>query len=233
MRLDKFLSNSTSLCRKEATLAIRKGRVKIDGSTVTDPSLHIDENINKITIDDSVVRYKKYLYIMLNKPAGYVSSTDDPSGPTVLELLPEELRTKKLFPCGRLDKYTTGLMIMTNDGVSTHFNLSPKHHAEKVYEFTTEKELEHISELESGVHIEGGYFTKPCKITKTAPKGGKIVLTEGKYHQIKQMLHAVGNEIVTLRRISFAGINLDAKLKEGQWRELTYEEELLFKNANQ
>lgn len=228
MRLDKLIASQTGLSRKEATAALRSGRVCVDSAVVRDPAMHVEPEKQEITLDTKLISYQKFLYIMLRKPQGYVSSTDDPGAPTVLELLPEELRHRGLFPCGRLDRYTTGLMILTDDGVSAHYRLSPKHHAEKVYSFTCERPLCRIDELEAGVHIAGGYLTKPCRIEQTGEFSGRITLTEGKYHQIKQMLHAVGNRIVTLERISFAGIELDQSLAEGQWRYLTEAEAALF-----
>ncbi|MBQ3100182.1 MAG: rRNA pseudouridine synthase [Clostridia bacterium] len=228
MRLDKLIASQTTLSRKEAAAALRAGRVTLDGKAVRDPAMHVDPEKQEITLDNAVISYKKFLYIMLNKPEGYVSSTDDPGAPTVLELLPDELRKRELFPCGRLDRYTTGLMILTDDGVSAHYRLSPKHHVEKVYEFTCEKPLGRIDELEAGVHIEGGYLTKPCKVERLSEFEGRITLTEGKYHQIKQMLYAVGNKIVTLNRVSFGEILLDPALGRGQWRYLTDAEIALF-----
>lgn len=228
MRLDKLISSQTALSRREAAAALKAGRIRVDGAAVRDPAMHIDPERQEITLDSVLISYKKFIYVMLNKPPGYVSSTDDPGAPTVLELLPDELRSRGLFPCGRLDRYTTGLMILTDDGVSAHYQLSPKHHAEKVYEFTCERPLERIDELESGVHIAGGYLTKPCRIQKNGEFSGIITLTEGKYHQIKQMLGAVGNRIVTLRRICFAGIGLDPSLSEGEWRYLSDGEAALF-----
>lgn len=229
MRLDKFLASQTALSRKEATAALRSGRVTVDGETVRDPALHIEPESQTVTLDSRRLTYAQFVYVMLNKPQGYVSSTDDPGAPTVLELLPDELRSRGLFPCGRLDRYTTGLMILTDDGASSHYRLSPKHHAEKVYHFTTERPLEQIDRLEAGVHIAGGYLTRPCRIERLGDCEGLITLTEGKYHQIKQMLGAVGNRILTLRRISFAGIRLDDSLEEGQWRFLTPDELELFR----
>ena len=228
MRLDKLIASQTTLSRKEAAAALRAGRVTLDGKAVRDPAMHVDPEKQEITLDNAVISYKKFLDLMLNKPEGYVSSTDDPGAPTVLELLPDELRKRELFPCGRLDRYTTGLMILTDDGVSAHYRLSPKHHVEKVYEFTCEKPLGRIDELEAGVHIEGGYLTKPCKVERLSEFEGRITLTEGKYHQIKQMLYAVGNKIVTLNRVSFGEILLDPALGRGQWRYLTDAEIALF-----
>ena len=166
---------------------------------------------------------------MLNKPEGYVSATEDGRERVVTELLPEEERRKDLFPCGRLDKNTVGLIILTNDGDSAHRLLSPKHHVPKTYAFKSKFPLstEDVESLEAGVDI-GGYVTKPCAVVLDEDKsGGKITITEGKYHQIKLMLDAVKNKIVYLERITFGNIKLDKNLKRGEWRHLTSEEESL------
>ena len=227
MRLDKYISGASGLSRKEAGAAIRRGRVCVDEVKSTNPAAQVSDKAS-VTLDGAPVIYREFFYIMLNKPQGYVSSTDDPGAPTVIELLPPELAAKGLFPCGRLDRYTTGLMILTNDGDASHRALSPKSHVEKVYAFTCRDPLSRTEELESGVHIAGGYLTKPCRLEPTGERSGLITLREGKYHQIKQMLEAVGNKIVTLERVSFAGIPLDPGLAPGEWRELTPGEEALF-----
>ena len=150
----------------------------------------------------------------------------------MLDLLPDEERRLNLFPCGRLDKNTLGLVILTNDGDSAHKCLSPKHHVSKIYKFECKcpLPLENVKALENGVDI-GGYFTKPCKITMDSDTSGEITLTEGKYHQIKRMLEAVDNKITYLERITFGGIRLDASLGRGEWRYLTADEEALFING--
>lgn len=229
MRIDKFLSSAGTLSRSRTGIAVKKGRICVNGEVVKKANFNVDENADIVTLDGVVISYRKFIYIMLNKPMGYVSATTDKNAPCVTELLDEGLRKFELFPVGRLDKYTTGLMILTNDGMTAHKALSPKHHAEKVYRFTVAKPLEKIEELQSGVHIEGGYLTKPCRVKRLGEKEGEITLTEGKYHQIKQMMHAVGNEILTLERISFAGIPLDIKLSPGEYRELTKDETELLK----
>lgn len=221
VRLDKYVSSAASLSRKEASAAVRADRVCVGGVTAADPGARIDPASASVTLDGAPLYFKKFVYIMLNKPQGYVSSTDDPGAPTVLELLPPELRARGVFPCGRLDRYTTGLLILTDDGAAAHRLLAPKSHVAKTYEFTTRDPLGRTDELESGVHIAGGYLTKPCTVTPTGPRSGSITLTEGKYHQIKQMLEAVGNKIVTLRRVSFGGVALDPDLAPGAWRELS------------
>jgi 16S rRNA pseudouridine516 synthase len=169
---------------------------------------------------------------MLNKPEGFVSATEDGRDPTVLTLLPQELQRIGLFPCGRLDKYTLGLMLLTNDGELSHRLLSPRHHVEKRYAYTCKFPLssEDMSILEAGVELEDGYLTKPARIiAEPQTLGGIIVLTEGKYHQIKRMFDAVGNKIRSLERITFGPLSLDPSLERGDWRYLTDEETALLK----
>lgn len=231
MRLDKFLSNMGKATRTESGRLVRMGKVLINGAVAKRADCHINPDTDIITLCGAVVEYKQFTYIMLNKPAGYVSATDDEREKTVLDLIPEEERRKKPFPCGRLDKDTLGLVILTTDGDSAHRLLSPKHHAKKVYKFKCQAPLssEDVKQIEDGVDI-GGYVTMPCKIEMDRDGlGGLITLTEGKYHQIKRMLEAVSNKITYLERISFGGIKLDTSLERGQWRFLTPEEELLFK----
>lgn len=225
MRIDKFLTHSGILSRREAAKAIKVGLVLCDGEVIKKPDTHIDEHSAVVTYRGKIIGYDEYTYIMLNKPAGYVSATDDPREQTVLELLPEELRRRGLFPCGRLDKNTVGLLILTNDGETAHKNLSPKHHAEKKYYFECRSVIEKADEMEKGVTLDDGYKTKPCHIEPKDEKSGVITLTEGKYHQIKRMFEAYGNKITYLERISFSGIPLDPKLRRGEWRTLTKEEE--------
>lgn len=229
MRLDKLLCECGKASRSEAGKLIRGGKVTVNGQIVKKPDFKVNEERDIITLFDKIVEYKKFTYIMLNKPIGYVSATEDENDPCVLDLVSDEDRKKGLFPCGRLDKNTLGLVILTNDGEGAHRALSPKHHVSKVYLFECERGLsdDDINRLENGVDI-GGYITKPCKIKMTADRVGEITLTEGKYHQIKRMLNAVDNQITYLERISFGDILLDPKLGRGKWRYLTKEEEKLF-----
>ena len=224
MRLDKFLSETKTLSRTETSKAVKQGKITVNGTAAAKPNISVDPEKDVIALSGRVIEYNKYRYIMLNKPEGYVSATDDKSAPFVTQLLSDELQKFELFPVGRLDKYTVGLMILTDDGQLAHRLLSPKHHAEKVYHFKCERPLERITELESGVHIEGGYLTKPCRVKRLSEFEGEITLTEGKYHQIKQMLYAVGNKITYLERIKFADIPLDPCLERGEWRFLTENE---------
>ena len=229
MRLDKFLSNMGKATRSESGKLVRQGKVLVNGVPAKKSDQQVNPDTDTVTLNGIPVTYKKFTYIMLNKPDGYVSATDDPSEKTVLDLVDPEDRRKGLFPCGRLDKNTLGLVILTNDGENAHRLLSPKHHVSKVYKFTSLKPLSQADacQLEKGVDI-GGYFTKPCLVTLTGENEGEITLTEGKYHQIKRMLEAVDNKITYLERISFGDIKLDTSLARGQWRYLTPEEEGIF-----
>lgn len=231
MRIDKLLSSAGIASRKEAARAAKNGGVTVDGQVVRDLSLHIDPMVNLVAYCGEQVQYRANTYIMLNKPAGYVSSTDEKDGKIVLELLDDRLRKIGLFPCGRLDKDTLGLLILTDDGPLAHRLLSPRHHAEKTYYFRTAHPLADgdCKQLENGVDIGEEKPTLPAKITMLGLSEGKITLTEGKYHQIKRMMEAVGNEITYLERISFAGIPLDPALARGEWRFLTADEEALLK----
>ncbi len=225
MRLDKFIADTGIASRKEIARAAKQGLVTLDGKAVRDVSVHIDENTARVTYCGSAVRWRQYVYVMLNKPAGYISSTEE-GGRTVMTLLPGEYTKMDCFPCGRLDIDTVGLLIITNDGPLAHELLSPKHHAEKTYFFRCEPPMkkESVPVLESGVDI-GGYMTKPCKLSLDEGGGsGHITLTEGKFHQIKRMLEAVGSKITYLRRVEFGGITLGEALAEGQWRELSEDE---------
>ena len=227
MRLDKFLSVTGTLSRSESKKAIRAGRVSVDGVAAKSGELQLDPEKARVRFDGREIVYRRFTYIMLNKPEGYVSATDDPRDKTVLELLPDELRKFNLFPCGRLDKYTLGLMLITDDGELSHRLLAPKSHVSKDYRFRSEKPVSEADRLalEAGVHIEGGYLTKPARVAlDEGAESGIITICEGKYHQIKQMLEAVSNKITYLERVSFGPLKLDERLARGEWRFLTEEE---------
>lgn len=221
MRLDKYLVSTGVCSRSEASAAIRKGTVWVNGSVVKSPSVAINENEDSVIFCGRQLVYRKFTYIMLNKPTGVVSATED-GDVTVIDLLPDELKRIGLFPCGRLDKNTTGLMLLTNDGVLSHKLLAPKSHVDKTYRFSCKFPLSDgdISLLEAGVDI-GGYVTASCKVERTDEKNGNITISEGKYHQIKLMMQAVHNQITSLERISFANLVKDENLGLGEWRYLT------------
>lgn len=227
MRIDKLLSELGLCSRKESALLVKQRALLLDGKPVTKASDPIDPATQTLTLKGEPVRYKRFFYVMLNKPEGYVSSTDDPGAPTVMELLPEQYRKAGLFPCGRLDRNTLGLMLLTNNGPLAHRLLSPKHHVEKTYAFFVKFPLssEDVAQLEKGVTLETGEQTRPCRLVLDSPTSGRITLTEGKYHQIKRMAKAVHNQITYLERIAFGPLTLDPALSRGEWRELTLEEE--------
>ena len=233
MRIDKFLSELGIATRREAQAAAKRGLVAVNGIPERDLSRHIQPESDKIEYGGRLIEYRRYTYVMLNKPEGYVSATEDTKNPYVTELLPEELRRRELFPVGRLDKDTVGLMILTNDGATAHSVLSPKHHVDKLYRFKCIEPLRADCETVflNGIVLGDGYECKSAVLTADDDRlGGLIKLTEGKYHQIKRMLGAVGNKITFLERVSFADIPLDEGLARGEWRYLTENEENLLKS---
>lgn len=226
MRLDKFIVESGLASRTEITKVAKNGGVTVNGQVVRRASGHIDPTSDKVTYLGKEVIWREFTYVMLNKPEGYVSATDDDKFPTVITLLPDELQRIGLFPCGRLDKNTFGLMILTNNGPLSHKLLAPKNHVSKKYRFKVKFPIseDDVNALESGVDI-GGYVTAPCKVEMIGEKEGYITLTEGKYHQIKLMAEAVHNQITYLERVTFGPIALDEGLGRGEWRYLTEDEQ--------
>ena len=223
MRLDKFFSEMGILSRKECAVAAKRGRITLDGKPVTRADVHIDPENSTVTLDGERVGYEKYLYIMLDKPAGVLSATEDKRQSTVLDLLEDRHRKLELFPCGRLDKDTTGFLLMTNDGDLAHRLLSPRYHVEKTYAYTLRDPLS-VSDalrIEAGVDIGEKNITAPAKVEPTGENEGLITITEGKFHQIKRMFAAVGNEVTALRRVRFGGIDIDPDLGPGGYRELS------------
>ena len=223
IRLDKYLGESGVFSRSEATRAIRSGRIAVNGEVVRDAAAKVDETTAAVTVDGQAVRWTKYRYVMLNKPADVVSTTDD-TPKSVMKLFPPEFTRLGMFPCGRLDIDTVGLLLVTNDGPTAHELLSPKHHREKTYGFEClPLTMEMKKKLEEGVELSD-FTSKPCIVQLDDATHGQITVTEGKYHQIKRMFHAVGSEITFLERLTFAGLTLDKKLARGEWRELTENE---------
>lgn len=224
IRLDKYLSDSGKFTRSEAGRAIKSGRVTVNGVSARSPSEKINEESAAVCVDGVKLGYDKFRYIMLNKPAGYVSTTDDDVN-SVMKLLPPELRKNGMFPCGRLDIDTLGFLLITNDGETAHNLLSPKHHCAKTYKFECAPPITEDMRirLESGIEFSD-FTSKPCTVVMNAADRGEITVSEGKYHQIKRMFHAVGSEITYLERVSFADIPLDSSLERGEWRMLNENE---------
>ena len=221
MRIDKFISESGIASRKDAARAAKSGGVIVDGVAVKDLSKHIDPASAKVFYLGREIVYRKYTYVMLNKPEGYVSATEDSKLPCVVELLPDELRKQELFPVGRLDRDTVGLMILTNNGQLAHSLLSPKHHVENEYFFKAAEPLKAEAEelFKNGVTLADGYECKSAGLALSEDRmSGYITLTEGKYHQIKRMVASLDNKVVYLERVRFSDISLDAALARGEWR---------------
>ena len=234
MRLDKFLSVTATATRSEAGKAARAGQITVNGVPVKKADVQIDPDKDRVTYCGSPVAYKQYHYVLLNKPDGYVSATEDGRDPTVLELLPPQYTAFGLFPCGRLDKHTLGLMLLTDDGDTAHRLLSPRRHVSKRYAFRCKFPLtkEECERFREGLVLEDGYETKPADIELNEDmRSGVITLVEGKYHQIKRMLEALHNQITYLERISFGPLTLPVDLDRGEWRELTPEEEAAILDA--
>ena len=233
MRLDKYISLAGVASRTETSKAVRSGEVLVGGIPAKKADMQVDPDTVSVIFRGQPVTYRQFTYILIHKPDGVVSATEDGREQTVLDLLPEELRRIRpaLFPCGRLDKHTTGLMILTNNGDLSHRLLSPTRHVDKTYAFSVKFPLsdEDVTSLESGVDI-GGYVTAPCKV-ELDPRdpdergvSGRITLHEGKYHQIKLMMEARHNQITRLARITFGPLTLDPALSAGEWRMFSEEE---------
>jgi len=227
MRIDRFISEQTGASRSEAKVMLKKAQVFVNGTVVKSADMKIDPECDKIVIGGKEITYRKFMYIMLNKPEDVVCATRDGLSSTVLELLPPEFRRKGLFPAGRLDKDTEGFVFITDDGALAHKMLSPKNHVEKEYVVTLEKPAEERYEtvFASGMTIDGDEKCLPAKLAFTNdPYVVRLVLHEGKYHQVKRMMQAVGNKVVHLKRIRIGGITLDPELASGKCREISSDE---------
>ncbi len=241
VRLDKYLCDAGLGTRKEVKRLIKKGTVTVNGEPCGNPEQKIEENGAEVYCQGKKVIYQKYVYIMLYKPQGAVSATEDEKEKTVLDLLRESWAIKEtlpfpkgLFPVGRLDKDTEGLLLLTNDGTLSHDLLSPKKHVAKTYEVTIEKPL-HAKELlalECGVDIGDEKLTLPASVSRRPD--GKIYLSimEGRFHQVKRMLKAVGNQVLHLKRLRMGTLYLDKTLQPGEYRFLTEEEVRGLKNGH-
>ncbi len=224
MRLDKFLGMMGCCSRTEAKKLIRSGAVTVNGKAAPSADGKIDTERDAVIFCGNPVVYRPYTYIILNKPEGVVSATEDGKDRTVLDLVPEHMRRTGLFPCGRLGKNTVGLLLLTDNGALAHRLLAPKSHVTKEYYFRSKFPLTpaDASLFEQGVVLEDGYETKPAKLfLEPSGDAGRIVLTEGKYHQIKRMLEALHNKIIYLERIRFGPLTLEGIPDRGDLRYLT------------
>lgn len=236
LRLDKIISDSGIATRSEARKFIASGRVWVDGKAQTCAELKIDSENAEIRLDGNVINGASLRYFMLYKPDGVVTATEDRNQKTVLDLLPKELSRLKLFPVGRLDKDTTGLLILTNDGEFCHNVTSPKRHIKKLYEFTTEGTLEtdDILAFEKGIVLKDGTECLPAEleIDVKNPSHGFVTIYEGQYHQVKRMLASRGKHIRTLKRIAVGDLPLDESLEPGKYKELSESDINIIVNRN-
>lgn len=230
MRLDKLLANMGYGSRKEVKQLLKKGAVRVNGETVKDPACKVEPTADEVTILGERVVYREFIYLMMNKPQGVISATEDLRDRTVIDLLDAEYKHFQPFPVGRLDKDTEGFLLLTNDGKLAHELLSPKKEVPKMYYAHIEGKVgeEDIRKFAEGVTLDDGYFTKPgeLKVLKSEELRSEIELTitEGKYHQVKRMFEAVGKRVIYLKRMSMGPLILDDQLKLGSYRELTEEE---------
>jgi len=228
LRLDKIISDTGLFSRSEAHALIRGGRVTAGGCPVRNAAQRFDPERGIITIDGAPLEYKKFRYFMMNKPEGYVSSTSDRREKTVVDLLGEEHKKLGLFPAGRLDKDATGLLLLTNDGEFAHKITSPLNRVDKRYFVqtdgpVTETEIETFAQ---GLELRHGLKCQPA-ILENTPGGVFVTVHEGKYHQVKRMMAALGKRVEQLKRVSIGGLQLDESLKPGKYRELNDEIRLI------
>ena len=234
MRLDKFISTTTTLSRAEAKKIIKKG-ILINDILVKSPDYKVDEINDQVIVNGDRLFYQKYVYIMMNKPQNVISATDDAIDKTVVDLLEEKDRIYKVFPVGRLDKDTEGLMLLTNDGDLAHKLISPKKDVEKKYyvEVSGELKEEHLVLVKEGLVIDEGYKCKRARLeiieSTEVNSIAYIYITEGKFHQVKRMMKALGTTVTYLKRLSIGTLELDKNLKLGEYRYLTDKE---IKNLN-
>lgn len=222
-RIDKLLASTGRWSRKEAKALCRQGRVTVDSAPV-----RAEDKFSGavLSVDGRTVELEQTVWLLLHKPAGLLSATEDPKQPTVLSLLPERYQRMGLFPVGRLDKDTEGLLLLTNDGALAHDLLSPKKHVDKVYYVETDGELTpaDADAFASGITLTDGYRCLPAGLRPLGGNRGEVTLREGKYHQIKRMLASLGKPVTYLKRVAFGPLTLDEDLAKGEWRALTEEE---------
>lgn len=227
-RLDKILSDGGS-SRSEAKVYIKSGRVTVNGLVVTRPETKAEPQVDEIKLDGRSIG-EKQVYIMLNKPSGVLSATEDEKQKTVVELLPKEYKTRGVFPVGRLDKDTTGLLILTNDGDFAHAVTSPAKHVSKTYEAVVDEDLdeEDVEAFRQGIQLRDGTKCLPAELLVdiTCSRRARVTVMEGKYHQVKRMFASRGKPVAALKRLSIGGLHLDSSLNEGAFRLLTPEEKM-------
>ena len=235
-RLDKIIALNCSLSRRDARRLIKEGKVRVNGEPAKEAQMPVDISADTIEADGFDFTPREHIYIMMNKPEGVISASDDKNKKTVIDLVPPELKRRSLFPAGRLDRDTTGLIIITDDGDFTHRMLSPSHHVFKRYiaEISEPLSEESVALIESGITLDDGTECLPARVEAYSENGVNYMaleIREGKYHQVKRMAAACGTKVLRLRRVKIGALCLDPSLAPGECRELTDEElKLLFEN---
>lgn len=225
MRLDKFLCDTAGLTRTEAKNAVKKGQIAVNGQVQKAADFKVKETTDTVTFQGKPISYAAFHYYMLHKPAGVITATEDKKESTVMDILREE-KVKNLFPVGRLDKDTEGLLLITDDGELAHNLLSPKKHVDKEYLVKVRDSIseEDCRKLSEGVDIGDEKPTAPAKVERVAEKEILLTIREGRFHQVKRMLQAVGNEVLYLKRLSMGSLRLPEDLEKGAYRPLSEEE---------
>jgi len=229
VRLDKLLANMGYGTRKEVKQLLKQKGVTVDGEDVKDSSMHVNPDSQEVSVFGERVQYTEFLYLMMNKPPGVISATEDNFDRTVIDLLDPLAQHFKPFPVGRLDKDTEGLLLITNDGQLAHNLLSPKKHVPKTYYAKIDGEVTQsdIEAFQRGVELDDGYVTKPGELiilSSGAKSEIELTIQEGKFHQVKRMFESVGKKVTYLKRLSMGSLKLDESLNLGDYRELTVEE---------
>ncbi len=237
LRIDKLLANSGFGSRKDVKKLLKSGAVLCNDVKIADGKAHVDPEKDQITVYGEPVHYREFIYLMMNKPKGYISATEDDRLKTVLDLLEPEDAHMKPFPVGRLDRDTEGLLVLTNDGQLAHDVLAPKKHVPKTYYAIIEGIVDEvdIERFKQGVTLDDGYVTKPGELTilKSGTQSEiELVIMEGKFHQVKRMFEAVGKKVLYLKRISMGALVLDESLELGEYREMTEEELTLLQSRS-
>ena len=239
LRLDRWLVTLGVGSRSEVQRLVRKGGVKVNGAPVKDPGMQVDETTAQLTVNGQPLDGRLTRHVMLHKPAGLLTAARDKKQPTVMDLLPAVYSAIGCMPVGRMDKDTTGLLLLTTDGELNHRLLSPGRHVDKTYRARVDGELNerHVAAFAAGLHVpeegkEPAFDAQPAAMTLAAPDTGVLTIHEGKFHQVKRMFRVVGREVTQLHRLSFGSLMLDETLPEGAWRELTDAEiEALYADA--
>ena len=231
IRLDKYLSEATSYSRKDVRVLVKRKSITVNGAIAGTADMKVDEKNDSVSVNNTPVIYRKFIYLMLNKPQGYLSATEDDRDPVVTDLVPEELKHFSPFPVGRLDKDTEGLLLLTNDGQFDHELMSPRKNLYKRYyaELDAPAEEQDMEIFASGMEFKE-FTAKPARleIDPDDPRKVHVEIAEGKYHQVKRMCERVGKNVVFLKRVAVGGLKLDESLKCGEVKELTAEELAIF-----